>query len=205
MTDRSLEEHDGLIAVLERARTVGFLGAGPLRVQVAHAAGFTAALPEDCTRLADLGSGGGLPALPILLARPDLEAVLVEAMGKRGTFLVWALAQLGLSDRVSVIRERAEVVAHDLAHRNRFDAVTARAFGPPATTAECAAGLLRPGGDLVVSEPPEQRERWPPAPLAELGFGPAVEVGRMVRLRFERLPPPWVPRPTHQLVKRPRF
>lgn len=205
MTDQSLEEHDGLIAVLERARAVGFLGAGPLRDQIAHAAGFTAALPEGLAQLADLGSGGGLPALPILLARPELEGVLVEAMRKRSTFLVWAVAELGLADRVSVIRERAEVLAHHPDHRHRFDAVTARGFGPPATTAECAAGLLRPGGLLVVSEPPEDRDRWPAAPLTGLGFGPAVDVGRVVRLRLERTPPRSVPRPTHQLVKRPLF
>jgi 16S rRNA (guanine527-N7)-methyltransferase len=56
----------------------------------------------------------------------------------------------------------------------------ARSFGPPAVTAECAAGFLPVGGLLVVSEPPADDEpegRWPPAGLAELGFGPAARLG----------------------------
>jgi 16S rRNA (guanine(527)-N(7))-methyltransferase RsmG len=51
-------------------------------------------------RLLDIGSGGGFPALPLLLARPDLEGVLVEAVGKKARFLENAVGALGLTARV---------------------------------------------------------------------------------------------------------
>ncbi len=64
---------------------------------------------------------------------------------------------------------RAEEIGHESRARFRFDAVVARGFGPPATTVECGAPLLRPGGRLVISEPPEERE-WPEGPLAAVGL-----------------------------------
>ena len=51
--------------------------------------------------------------------------------------------------------------------------MVARSFGPPAVTAECAVGFLRPAARLVVSEPPgEEASRWPAEGLEQLGFGP---------------------------------
>lgn len=194
-----------LLLVLERARTVGFLGPGPLRAQVEHAAAFTAALPPHARRLVDLGSGGGLPALPVLLARPDLEGVLIEAMHKRATFLAWAVGRLALSERVSVRRERAEVAGHAPGLRGTADVVTARGFAPPAVTAECAVGFLRLGGVLIVSEPPEPADRWPADSLAELGLSPAQHLDRVVRMELVRTPEPSRPRTTAALVKRPLF
>lgn len=52
------------------------------------------------TRLLDIGSGGGFPAIPLLLARPDLEGVLVESVGKKARFLAEAIGALGLTARV---------------------------------------------------------------------------------------------------------
>jgi 16S rRNA (guanine527-N7)-methyltransferase len=194
-----------LEGVLDRARTVGFLGPGPLRAQVDHAGSFTAALPAAADRLVDLGSGGGLPALPMLIQRPSLHGVLVEAMEKRAVFLSWAVAELGMEGRVTVRRARAEDAAHDPALRGWADAVTARGFGPPGRTAECAAGFLRLGGVLIVSEPPEPTDRWPEAGLAPLGFGPAERLGAVVRIPLVRPTPATIPRPTRALLKRPAF
>lgn len=58
----------------------------------------------------DVGSGAGLPALPCLVARPDLQAVLVEASQKKSVFLREALSRLGLSARARVVAERFEKV-----------------------------------------------------------------------------------------------
>ena len=55
--------------------------------------------------------------------------------------------------------------------RESFDLVTARSFARPAVTAEIGAGLARPGGMMVVSEPPTGEARWPEAALADLGYG----------------------------------
>ncbi len=87
--------------------------------------GLLAPLVPDGARVVDLGSGAGLPGLVLALARPDLAVTLVEPMARRVEFLTEAVATLGLG-RVTLVRGRAE----DLAGRERFDVVTARALAP---------------------------------------------------------------------------
>jgi len=173
-----------LVAQLERARRLGFFGPGPVADHLEHAAGFVAALHDVDGRIVDLGSGGGIPGLPIALARPDLALVLVDATAKRCRFLEEAIRALGLGDRMTVVQGRAEAIGRgDL--RGAVDAVVARSFGPPAATAECAAPLLRIGGRLVVSEPPEAGPRWSTAGLVTLGMaldGPPTSGPRLQRL-----------------------
>ena len=159
----------GLLRVLERAQQLGFLGPGPVEAHVAHATGYLPALEGISGRVADLGSGAGLPGLPIALARPDLALVLVDAGERRVAALRRAVEELGIADRVEVVLGRAEVVGRGEL-RGSLDGVVARGFGPPAVTAECAAPLLRLGGRLIVSEPPEGEERWPAEALAEMGL-----------------------------------
>lgn len=130
-------------------------------------------------RVLDLGSGGGLPGLVIATHRPDLELVLLEARERASRFLREAVDALGRAD-LTVVEGRAEEAARRVDLREHFDAVVARSFGPPAVTAECAVGFLRPAGRLVVSEPPGDDNadldlaRWPAEGLAELGLGPAA-------------------------------
>ena len=62
-------------------------------------------------RVADVGSGGGLPIISCLIARPDLNAVLIESAQKKAVFLREALTQIGISRRANVIGERFENVA----------------------------------------------------------------------------------------------
>lgn len=159
----------GLLRVLERAQQLGFLGPGPVDAHVAHAAAYLPVLEGVSGRIADLGSGAGLPGLPIALARPDLALVLVDAGERRVEALRRAVEELGLEARVDVVLGRAEVVGRGEL-RGTLDAVVARAFGPPAVTAECAAPLLRLGGRLIVSEPPDGAHRWPAEAIAELGL-----------------------------------
>jgi len=121
----------------------------------------------------DLGSGGGLPALPCALAAPASSWVLVESQLRRVDHLVSACRRLGLTDRVDVVHARAEDAGRDPGLRGTADVVTARSFGPPAVVAECAAPLLKVGGRLLVSEPPETPHRWPVAGVAALGLSPA--------------------------------
>lgn len=89
------------------------------------------------------------------------EGTLLEVNGRRSSFLIEALCQLGLEDRVRVLTRRAETAGRDGGLRGRFDAVVARSFGPPAVTTECGAPFLRSGGLLVVSEPPPERAQTP--------------------------------------------
>jgi len=164
----ALRIHEPLVEQLQRARTLGFLGPGPVEEHIDHAAGFLGALTGVEGMVVDLGSGGGVPGLIIGVARPDLDLVLVDATARRCRFLDGAVAALAL--RASVVEGRAEVVGRS-SRRGAADAVVARAFGGPGATAECAAPLLRLGGLLLVSEPPEPApDRWVAGGLAKLGL-----------------------------------
>jgi 16S rRNA (guanine527-N7)-methyltransferase len=92
----------------------------------------------------DLGSGAGLPGIPLAIARPDLTVTLVEPMARRCVFLEEAVAALGLA-RVDVQRARAE----ELAGRRTADVVLARAVAPLARLVPLALPLLRAGGELL--------------------------------------------------------
>lgn len=162
---------DAMRSQLERARELGFLGPGPVEDHVEHTAGFLRALAGATGLVVDLGSGGGVPGLIVAAARPDLELALVDAMAKRCQFLEEAVAALGVGARVVVVQGRAEIVGRG-PWRGTAAAVLARGFGPPAVTAECAAPLLRVGGRLIVSEPPDGANRWPATDLAALGLQP---------------------------------
>ena len=71
---------------------------------------------------------------------------------------------------MTVVRARAEEAGREPALRGTFALVTARSFGPPPVTAECAAPFLAPDGRLVVSEPPDGADRWPAEGAAILGM-----------------------------------
>ena len=194
-----------MVEILSEARQRGFLGPGPVEAHAAHAAPLAPLLPSDGT-IVDLGSGGGVPSLILALARPEAAWVLVEAQQRRARGLVGAVGRHGLSDRVEVYAARAEVVGRG-PWRGRAAAVTARSFGPPAVTAECAAPLLEIGGTCWVSEPPSTGpDRWPPAALAGLGLarrprGPAGWTG----LELVRSCPDRYPRRVGVPAKRPLF
>src|SRR3954454_20804021 len=64
-------------------------------------------LPAEPHRLADVGTGGGVPGIPLAIARPDVQVVLIEATGKKAAFLRSAVAELGLAN-VEVDQRRAE-------------------------------------------------------------------------------------------------
>ncbi len=199
----SLTTEQALLEVLERARAVGFLGPGPLRAHTDHADRFVEAVPPT-GRLLDLGSGAGLPGLPVLLARPGLEGVLLDASAKRCAFLTWAIIELELSDRVSVEHARAELAGQDERLRGSFGVVTCRGFGPPAQTVECGAGFLQPKGRLVISEPP-QRRPWPQAVLADVGLTVDETFEGVVSFELEGEYPATYPRPIKQQRRQPLF
>ena len=101
-------------------------------------------LVPDGVRIADVGSGAGLPGLPLALVRQDLRVVLVEPLLRRATFLGEAVAELGLTERVEVVRGRAE----DQSGLG-FDVVTARAVAPLDRLAGWTLPLVRVEGVLL--------------------------------------------------------
>ena len=101
---------------------------------------------------ADLGSGAGLPGIPLAVARPAVEVTLIESVGKKCVFLEAAVAAAGLAARVHVVRARSEeAAAVGATLRERFSLVLARALAPLGTVCELAAPLLARGGYLVAS------------------------------------------------------
>ena len=99
-------------------------------------------------RLADVGSGGGLPGIPIKIAQPTLQATLIESTGKKVRFLRHAVERLGLGG-VEVLDGRVEEVAHARGYRETYDVVTARAVARLSVVAECCVPLLRVGGHVI--------------------------------------------------------
>jgi len=165
---------ENLHRLLTSARDLGFLGPGNVADQITRSVAFAVAagVPAPTGLVADLGSGGGLPALVLALVWPNSSWLLIDSNQRRTGWLREASSELGASGRVEVVCERAELVARS-PYRHQAELVTARSFGPPAATAECAAPLLALGGRLLVADPPEgpdQPVRWPQEGLAQLGL-----------------------------------
>jgi 16S rRNA (guanine527-N7)-methyltransferase len=103
----------------------------------------------EAERLADVGSGGGLPGLPIKLAAPRVGVTLIEATAKKARFLRRAVEALEL-DGVEVVNGRVEEVGRAREHRGVHDVTTARAVARLAVVAEYCVPLLRVGGYAVL-------------------------------------------------------
>jgi 16S rRNA (guanine527-N7)-methyltransferase len=104
-------------------------------------------------RAIDLGSGGGIPALPLAIARPRIAWTLVDSVGKKAAILRDFVDRLGL-DNVIVLAERAETLGRDERHRERYELTTARACAALPVLAELALPMLRLGGQLVAWKGP---------------------------------------------------
>lgn len=162
-----------LQAVLRDAQRLGFLGARPIPEVIIHSRAFVEALHDIDGRVLDLGSGGGVPGLVIAHDRPDLQLTLVDRRTKRTDFLQRVVGRLGWVHRVEVVAlDAAELARRD---PQAFAAVVARGYGPPEITLATALELARPGGVIVVSEPPTG-DRW--SMVAAVTAGVVVLDGR---------------------------
>ena len=129
--------------------------------------------------LADLGTGPGLPGIPLAIAKPALRVTLVESNGKKARFLREAVRVLGL-DNARVLEARAEAVAEPGA----FAAITARALDRLAGIVAVGGHLLAPGGRLLA-----MKGVRPDDEIAELPTGwqvIAIHVLRVPGLAAER-------------------
>lgn len=107
-------------------------------------------------RLIDIGSGAGLPGIPLKIAAPDLAITLVEASRKKASFLKQAVRLLRLAG-IYVLHTRAELLPRDPIHREAYDLVTARAVARlPAVVTLCTP-FLKAGGHLLLPVGPH----WP--------------------------------------------
>ena len=205
MPDRTAE----LRAALEEPARLGILGAD-IDAAIGHARQFAPAL-RPARRIVDLGSGSGMPGLVLAVddagprrwccSTPASAAPISCAAPSAGW--VWPTGS-----RWSAGRRRCSAAI--LPHRGAFDAVVARAFGPPAMVAECGAPLLRLGGQLLVSEPPDGGSgRWPAEGLARAGAAPGRRAAPAPGLLHagRGLPGalPSAPAPAPAVLRWPRF
>lgn len=107
-----------------------------------------AELPEG-SRIIDVGSGGGLPGVPLAIVLPALRFTLLEATGKKAAFLRSAASALNLSN-LSVAQDRAERAGRSPEHREQYDAAVARAVGPLSVIAELCIPLVKIGGSVLL-------------------------------------------------------
>ena len=126
--------------------------------------------------LIDIGTGPGLPGIPLAIVRTDLHVSLVETAGKKARFLREAVRQLGLADRATVHACRAEQVDESGQH----DQLTARALGTLGEILRLGGHLLKPGGRLLA-----MKGRVPDDEIAAPPPGYAVE--QLVALRVPGL------------------
>ncbi len=104
-------------------------------------------LIKDGSRLMDIGTGAGFPAIPLAIVNPTLSVLGVESVGKKTRFLESAKELLKL-DNFEIQNTRSEALAHQPAYRTRFDAVTARAVSALPLLLELSLPLLKSGGTL---------------------------------------------------------
>jgi 16S rRNA (guanine527-N7)-methyltransferase len=163
----------------------------------------------------DLGSGGGIPGIPLAIARPDVRWLLLDSVKKKAAVLEEFVQALGLTN-VSVLAERAETMGQLPLHREQYDFVTARACAPLPVLAELAMPLLAIEGMLVawkgpLTETDEEVQRGRRA-LDKLGGEldtvrravPAVLDGHTIVIASKRRPtPPRYPRRPGEPARRP--
>jgi 16S rRNA (guanine527-N7)-methyltransferase len=147
----------------------------------AHVADSLAALEldavRDAQRLADLGAGAGFPGLPLAIALPATNVMLVESSARKCRFLARAAAA-SRADNAAVVNARLEAWEAGL---GGFDVVTARALAPLAVVAEYAAPLLRLGGTLVAWRGQRDSAAEAQAAAAAAVLGLEVQEPRHVR------------------------
>ena len=170
-----------LRGILERSQKLNFLGNPPIDDHIRNAMGFSNVIhglieKNQTGKIYDLGSGGGVPALVLIEELKDWEFVLIERKEKRANFLHEAISLLNASDRVAIVCDEAENTARNEKFASGADFVTARSFGPPSTTAECACRLLKLDAFLIVSEPPIKTDRWVHEKLSLTGLNSVNQI-----------------------------
>lgn len=122
-------------------------------------------------RLIDVGSGAGLPGIPLAIMRPDIRVVLLDSLQKRVKFLNEVIQALGLN--AEAVHARAEDAAHLPEYRERFELVTARAVASLPQLLELTLPFVRVGGHLIAYKGPSLPEELEGAKhaMSHLGGG----------------------------------
>ncbi len=166
-----------LTAVKDPDEIVEQLFIRSLRIAVQAGGSVTTAGWFDGRRIIDIGSGAGIPGLPLKLMLPGAEVTLLESNRKKCDFMECVVGELGL-DGVSVVNARAEDAAHDAFHRESYDLATARGVAKLSVLAEYSLPFLKLGGVAVLPKGPDMNVARSEAEAAafaadEMGAAPA--------------------------------
>jgi 16S rRNA (guanine527-N7)-methyltransferase len=165
-------------------------------------------------RLLDIGAGAGFPGLPLKIVRSQWHVVLMEATGKKVTFMRHVIETLRL-DGVEAVHGRAEELAHNSTYRGRFDVVTARAVASLPVLLEYAAPYCRVGGQIILPKKGALKEELAQGKRAAGQVGavfrddivvslPGLEDGRRLLVwEQEKLCPARFPRSGSVMAKKP--
>lgn len=112
---------------------------------------------KDAKHLLDMGSGGGLPGIPLVIARPTLHVVSVDSVGKKINFQKHVKRLLKL-DNLRIVQSRVEDLLLDNSGQEKFELIVSRAFSSLEAFINHANDWLKPGGRLLAMKGPEGRE-----------------------------------------------
>ena len=129
----------------------------------------------------DIGAGAGFPGLPLKILRPQWRVVLLEATGKKVTFLRHMIETLELSE-IDAVQGRAEELAHQQEYRCSFDLVIARAVASLPTLLEYAAPFCRVGGQIILPKKGDVTEELAQGKLVARQLGAVLRADKAVRL-----------------------
>ena len=166
--------------------------------------------PLVAGRVADIGTGNGIPGIVVKIVKPDVDIFLMDPLGKRCTFLKYALDELGLKGEV--IKERAEEAARK-AYRESYDVVTARAVAEMRVLSEYCIPLVREGGWFIPMKGPIDGELEGASRAITLLGGEAVGTKEyvlpdsskrsLIYIRKVKKTPPVYPRNGGKIAKSP--
>jgi len=145
--------------------------------------------------IVDVGSGGGAPGIPLAAALPEREVTLLEANGRKCTFLREVARDF---PNVTVVQGRAEEQGTD-----RFGVAVAKALAPPPVAAEWCLPLVAPGGAAILFVGPSADAAAASRVSMRLGGGPAEQLPGLLVLRKLEPTPPGFPRRAGVARKRP--
>ncbi len=114
-------------------------------------------ITKDSLSMIDVGSGGGFPAIPVKIMKDDLLLTLLEATGKKCEFLKTVVKELGLTN-VTIINDRAEILAKNEKYREKYDICSARAVARLNTLSEYCMPFVKVGGNFIAYKGDAQEE-----------------------------------------------
>jgi len=173
--------------ILREAQRIGALSNAPVAEIISHAKWFADAMPHTARTAIDLGSGAGVPGLIVALFCPYLRLHLVDRRVGRTDVLVRAVHALNLVDRVTVRCSEITDMTKDSTWAKHFDVAMSRGLGPPIQTLNLSRDLVKPGGAIIISEPPPDSDsRWDQQQVRALGLEGPSRIGAVAMFHVKQ-------------------